>query len=56
MENEKLIQMLNRDIADEHAAIIRYLVHSYLKGKTRPWARVFCHGPARKCGTCTGWA
>ena len=36
MENEKLIQMLNRDIADEHAAIIRYLVHSYLEGEDTP--------------------
>ncbi len=33
MENEKLIKMLNRDLADEHAAIIRYLVHSYLEGE-----------------------
>ena len=36
MENEKLIDMLNRDITDEHAAIIRYLVHSYLEGEDSP--------------------
>ncbi len=33
MENEKLINMLNRDLTDEHAAIIRYLIHSYLEGE-----------------------
>ncbi|MBC2717559.1 MAG: hypothetical protein HF978_19820 [Desulfobacteraceae bacterium] len=36
MENEKLINMLNRDLADEHAAIIRYLIHSYLEGEDSP--------------------
>ncbi len=36
MENEKLIKMLNRDLADEHAAIIRYLIHSYLEGEDSP--------------------
>jgi bacterioferritin len=33
METKTLIDMLNRDIADEHAAIIRYLVHGYLEGE-----------------------
>jgi bacterioferritin len=33
MDNPKLIQLLNKDIADEHAAIIRYLVHSYFEGE-----------------------
>jgi bacterioferritin len=36
MEKDKLIEMLNRDLADEHAAIIRYLVHSYLEGEDSP--------------------
>ena len=36
MKNEELIEMLNRDMADEHAAIIRYLVHSYLEGENTP--------------------
>ena len=36
MENEQLINMLNRDITDEHAAIIRYLIHSYLEGEDSP--------------------
>jgi hypothetical protein len=31
MEKEALIEMLNRDVAEEHAAIIRHLVHSYLE-------------------------
>jgi bacterioferritin len=36
MEKEALIEMLNRDMAEEHAAIIRYLVHSYLEGEDSP--------------------
>jgi bacterioferritin len=36
MEKEALIGMLNRDLADEHAAIIRYLVHGYLEGEETP--------------------
>ncbi len=28
--------MLNRDITDEHSAIIRYLVHAYLEGEDTP--------------------
>ncbi|MGD8368432.1 MAG: ferritin-like domain-containing protein [Desulfobacterales bacterium] len=36
MEKKALIEMLNRDMADEHAAIIRYLVHSYLEGEDSP--------------------
>jgi bacterioferritin len=36
METKTLIDMLNRDIADEHAAIIRYLVHGYLEGEDTP--------------------
>ncbi len=33
MEKKALIDMLNRDLADEHAAVIRYLVHSYQEGE-----------------------
>jgi len=36
MDKQELIRMLNRDIADEHAAIIRYLIHSYLEGEDSP--------------------
>jgi bacterioferritin len=36
MENQKLIDMLNKDMAEEHSAIIRYLVHSYLEGEDTP--------------------
>ena len=36
MEKQELIKMLNNDIAEEHAAIIRYLVHSYLEGEDTP--------------------
>jgi bacterioferritin len=36
MDTAKLIAMLNRDIADEHAATVRYLIHSYLEGEDTP--------------------
>ncbi|MFZ3138255.1 MAG: ferritin-like domain-containing protein [Thermodesulfovibrionales bacterium] len=33
MKKSELISMLNKDMADEHAAIIRYLVHGWLEGE-----------------------
>ncbi len=36
MDNKELIRMLNRDLADEHAAILRYLVHGYQEGEDTP--------------------
>ena len=36
MDKSELIEMLNKDIAEEHAAIIRYLTHSYLEGEDTP--------------------
>ena len=36
MDTQELIRMLNRDLADEHAAILRYLIHSYLEGEDSP--------------------
>lgn len=36
MKKNELIKMLNRDLADEHAAIIRYLVHGWLEGEDTP--------------------
>lgn len=36
MKKTELIDMLNRDLADEHAAIIRYLVHGWLEGEDTP--------------------
>jgi bacterioferritin len=36
MENQQLIEMLNLDLAEEHAAIIRYIVHGYLEGEDTP--------------------
>ena len=36
MDNQEIINLLNKDIADEHAAIIRYLVHGYLEGEDTP--------------------
>jgi len=36
VNTKELIDMLNRDLADEHAATLRYLVHSYLEGEDTP--------------------
>jgi len=36
MDTQKLIAMLNRDFTDEHAAVIRYLVHAYQEGEDTP--------------------
>jgi bacterioferritin len=36
MKKTELIDMLNRDLADEHAAIIRYLVHGWMEGEDTP--------------------
>jgi len=36
MNRTELIEMLNKDMRDEHAAIIRYLVHGYLEGEDSP--------------------
>lgn len=33
MERKALIAMLNRDLTDEHAAVVRYLIHSYQEGE-----------------------
>ncbi|MFP3982882.1 MAG: ferritin-like domain-containing protein [Desulfurivibrionaceae bacterium] len=36
MDTSQLIEMLNRDLADEHAATLRYLIHGYLEGEDTP--------------------
>lgn len=36
MDREKLIAMLNKDLADEHISVIRYLVHAYQSGEDTP--------------------
>jgi bacterioferritin len=36
MKRSELIKMLNRDMKDEHAAIIRYIVHGWLEGEDTP--------------------
>jgi bacterioferritin len=33
MENEKIIELLNRDLQDEHGAVIQYLNHAYAMGE-----------------------
>jgi bacterioferritin len=37
MDRQALIDMLNVDLADEHASIIRYLVHAYQVGESTPF-------------------
>ena len=36
MDKQELITLVNKDLTDEHAAIIRYLVHGYLEGEDTP--------------------
>jgi bacterioferritin len=36
MDRQELIEMLNKDAADEHASIIRYLIHAYQVGEDTP--------------------
>ncbi len=36
MDKKELIDMLNRDLADEHASVIRYLIHAYQAGEDTP--------------------
>jgi bacterioferritin len=36
MKKKDVIALLNKDLADEHAAIIRYLVHGWLEGEDTP--------------------
>ena len=36
MHTNELIDMLNRDLRDEHAAVLRYLIHSYMEGEDTP--------------------
>jgi len=36
MKKNQLIELLNRDMAEEHAAIIRYLVHAWMEGEDTP--------------------
>lgn len=36
MKKGEMIEMLKKDLADEHAAIIRYLVHGWLEGEDTP--------------------
>jgi bacterioferritin len=36
MKKSKLIDLLKKDLKDEHAAVIRYLVHGWLEGEDTP--------------------
>jgi bacterioferritin len=36
MDKKELIDLLNRDLGDEHAAILRYIIHGYLEGEDTP--------------------
>ncbi|MBN1937428.1 MAG: ferritin-like domain-containing protein [Anaerolineae bacterium] len=37
MERQALIDMLNKDLADEHISVIRYLTHAYQEGEDTPF-------------------
>jgi bacterioferritin len=37
MDKEELLGMLNQDLADEHASVIRYLIHAYQVGEDTPF-------------------
>ncbi|TFG73219.1 MAG: hypothetical protein E4H27_01205 [Anaerolineales bacterium] len=47
MEKDALIAMLNKDLADEHASIIRYLIHAYQVGEATPFGSMLL-GTARE--------
>jgi bacterioferritin len=36
MDKKALIDLLNRDLSDEHAATLRYIIHGYLEGEDTP--------------------
>jgi bacterioferritin len=36
MEKKVLIDLMNRDLGDEHAAALRYVIHGYLEGEDTP--------------------
>ena len=36
MDKKELVAMLNKDLADEHASVIRYLIHAYQVGEDSP--------------------
>jgi len=37
MDRQDFIKMLNKDLADEHASILRYLIHAYQVGEATPF-------------------
>jgi bacterioferritin len=37
MDKKELVDMLNKDLADEHVSILRYLVHAYQVGEDTPF-------------------
>jgi bacterioferritin len=36
MDRKALLDMLNRDLADEHVSVVRYLIHAYQAGEDTP--------------------
>ena len=40
MDRDELTAMLQKDLADEHASIIRYLVHAYQVGENTPFGQM----------------
>ncbi len=40
MDRKAFIAMLNKDLADEHASIVRYLIHAYQVGESTPFGQM----------------
>ncbi len=40
MDQKAFIAMLNKDLADEHASIVRYLIHAYQVGESTPFGQM----------------
>ena len=40
MDRNAFIAMLNKDLADEHASIVRYLIHAYQVGESTPFGQM----------------
>lgn len=37
MDRQELVEMLNKNLADEHASVLRYLIHAYQVGEDTPF-------------------
>ena len=54
MDKAEIIALLNKDLEDEHGAIIQYLTHAYAMGEGEMACEVEAW-PGTKCAIWTGW-